>query len=401
MNRLDSLWRDIRSKPAMAAAAAFVAGVLFASVVWGVAVSTSRQSVQQLTSDAGPQPGRTSSPTPSASGDEGEEGSGASLEPDSDEQEESKPSASAPALPADRPTAPADCPEPTTSVATAEELQSALDGASPGDVIEIEDGHYVGEFLATVSGTEDEPITLCGGTEAILDGGDYEGDYVFHLDGAKYWHLLGFTVTNGQKGVMADGTVGSIIEGLTVTGIGDEAIHLRKFSTDNVVTGNFISVTGLRRPKFGEGVYIGTAESNWCDMSDCKPDNSDRNIVENNTISETSSEAIDVKEGTSFGIVRNNTFDGSGIIDADSWVDIKGNDWVIEGNVGRNSPLDGFQTHEILDGWGTRNVFRGNTAEVNGPGFGFSLTPVRENVVECDNEVIGAAEGDMNVDCSR
>src|SRR5699024_11419784 len=59
--------------------------------------------------------------------------------------------------------------------------------------------------------------------------------------------------------------------------------------------------------------------------------------------------------------------DLSGIVDddtADSWVDVKGNDWLIEGNTGTASPVDGFQTHEILDGWGTGNVFRGNTADM-------------------------------------
>jgi hypothetical protein len=287
-------------------------------------------------------------------------------------------------------------------VDSASTLQSALDRAQPGDVIQIAPGTYTGNFVITPSGTPSDPITLCGSVDSILDGGDVEGGYVVHLNGASYWHLVGFTVTNGQKGVMADGTVGSVIRGLTVTRIGDEAIHLRRFSTDNLVTGNDVSVTGLRREKFGEGIYIGTAESNWCDITGCEPDTSDRNVVEDNTIHQTTAEAIDVKEGTTGGIVRGNTFDGSGMHDdgADSWVDIKGNDWLIEGNVGTDSLLDGFQTHEILDGWGTRNVFRGNTANVNGPGFGFSLTPARDNVVTCDNQASAAGEGLANVTCS-
>ncbi|MGB3910685.1 MAG: right-handed parallel beta-helix repeat-containing protein [Pseudolysinimonas sp.] len=302
--------------------------------------------------------------------------------------------------------APADavegCPASGTTVADAAQLQDALDAAAPGDVIALAPGSYLGNFVAGASGTADRPITLCGSRDSVLDGGDIDGGYVLHLDGASYWHLVGFTVTNGQKGVMADGTVGSVIEGLTVHTIGDEAIHLRRFSTDNTVTGNQVSNTGLRREKFGEGIYIGTAESNWCDITDCAPDASDRNLIEGNTIWATTAESIDIKEGTSDGIVRGNTFDGSRLVedDADSWVDVKGNDWLIEGNVGTNSPRDGFQTHEILDGWGTRNVFRGNTANVNGPGFGFSLTPARDNVVTCDNQASAAGEGTANVTCS-
>ncbi len=295
----------------------------------------------------------------------------------------------------------AGCPAGTV-VTTADDLQAALDAARPGDVIQLAPGRYPGNFTLTASGTADQPITLCGTTESVLDGGDPEDGYVVHLDHAAYWHLVGFTVTNGQKGVMADGTVGSVIQGLTVTMIGDEAIHLRRFSTDNTVVGNTVDTTGLRREKFGEGIYVGTAESNWCDISGCAPDTSDRNLVEGNVIRNTTAESIDIKEGTTGGVVRGNTFDGSGMTEdgADSWVDVKGNDWLIEGNSGANSLLDGFQTHEILDGWGTRNVFRANSAAVNGPGFGFSLTPARDNVVTCDNTASGAGEGLSNVSCS-
>ncbi|PZQ92107.1 MAG: hypothetical protein DI534_01855 [Leifsonia xyli] len=314
-----------------------------------------------------------------------------------------QPAASASASPSTEPSRPdsGSCGAADVTVDSAEALQQALDDAAPGRTIALADGVYAGQFVATVSGTKDAPITLCGGTGAVLDGGGTGKGYVLHLDGAQYWRLTGFTVQNGQKGVMADGTVGSEIRGLTVTMIGDEGIHLRNFSTDNVVADNTVSQTGLRKPKFGEGIYIGTAESNWCDISGCKPDLSDRNVIENNTISATTAESVDIKEGTSNGVLRGNSFNGAGIdtSGADSWVDVKGNGWLIEGNTGVDSPQDGFQTHEILDGWGTGNTFRGNTAAVNGPGFGFSLTPVRDNVVTCDNTATGAGEGLANVSC--
>jgi hypothetical protein len=98
-------------------------------------------------------------------------------------------------------------------------------------------------------------------------------------------------------------------------------------------------------------------------------------------------------------VLRNNTFDGSDIEAADSWVDVKGKGWTIEDNSGSNSPEDGFQTHEIVDGWGTENVFRNNTAKVNGPGYGYALTPVRDNIVECNNEASAAESGLSNEPC--
>ncbi len=296
---------------------------------------------------------------------------------------------------------PTTCPKATVSVKDADGLEAALADAEPGDVISMADGTYTGNFVATDSGTASSPIYLCGGPDAILEGDGFQGGYVFHLNGADFWRLVGFTVTNGQKGVMADGTGGSVIQGLTIHAIGDEALHLRGFSTDNLVTGNTIYNTGNRREKFGEGIYIGTAESNWCDISNCEPDRSDRNVVEGNVIYDVTAEAVDIKEGTSGGILRGNAFDGSGVTKdgADSWVDVKGNNWVIENNVGANTPMDGFQVHEILDGWGKGNRFKGNSAAVNGPGFGFSITPAQDNVVECSNTVSAASEGFSNVDC--
>ena len=221
------------------------------------------------------------------------------------------------------------------------------------------------------------------------------------MSGAKYWVLSGFTITNAQKGVVADGTVGSLIAGLTVHHIGDEGIHLRDFSTDNVVRGNTVFDTGNRRAKFGEGIYIGTANSNWCTISDCKPDASDRNLVTYNTIYDTTAEGVDIKEGTTGGVLSHNSFDGSGLTSGggDSWVDVKGNSWVIEANVGVDSPMDGFQVHDVADGWGKGNVFRDNAATVNGPGYGFALRPEQDNVVECSNTVSNAKKGLSNVSC--
>lgn len=303
--------------------------------------------------------------------------------------------------PTETPAAPRpDCAEPTITVDNGADLQAALDEAAPGDVIGLKPGTFYGNFVASAEGTAEQPITLCGGEDSVLDGGGIRKGYVLHLDGVAFWHVDGFSVRNGQKGVMGDGITNSTISGLTVSSIGDEGIHLRRFSTDNVVTSNHVSDTGQRRAKFGEGIYIGTAESNWCDISSCEPDRSDRNVVESNVIERTTSESVDIKEGTSNGVLRGNSFDGALISAADSWVDVKGNEWLIEGNTGVNSPLDGFQVHEILDGWGTGNTFRGNTATVNGSGFGFSLTPVRDNVVACTNSVSAAGEGFSNTDCS-
>lgn len=296
---------------------------------------------------------------------------------------------------------PVSCPAATVTVGSADELTDALAAAGPGTVIELQDGTYAGNFTATAVGTAESPVFLCGGRDAVLDAGGIKEGYVVHLDGAAYWRVVGFTVRNGQKGVMADGVTHSVIQGLHVSTTGDEAVHLRRFSTDNVVADNDIDTTGLRRDKFGEGVYVGSADSNWCTISGCEPDRSDRNQVIGNRIRATGSESVDVKEGTTGGVVRGNTFDGAGMTGADSWVDIKGSDWVIEGNAGTSAPLDGYQTHQIgKGGWGDRNVFRGNSADLQADGYAIAVRPALANVVMCDNTATDAGSGLTNIDCT-
>jgi len=300
----------------------------------------------------------------------------------------------------DAPGAVVDCPAATIVVGTADELTAALEQAAAGTVVELRDGTYTGQFTGTAKGTADKPIYVCGGPGAVIDGGGVKKGYAFHLDGADHWRLLGFTVRNSQKGVMADRTNHSVISGLDVTQIGDEAIHLRKFSSDNLVENNTVSDTGRRRDKFGEGVYVGTANSNWQQITGGGPDTSDRNVIRGNTIRATTAEAIDIKEGTTGGTVAGNTFDGSALTGADSWVDVKGNDWTIRDNSGTHSPEDGFQTHQVYAGWGRGNTFTANKATVDGAGYGFHLAPVLSNRVACDNKATGAARGLSNTPCS-
>ena len=297
-------------------------------------------------------------------------------------------------------TAAVTCPSGSRQVDDTASLTEALAAAVPGTVIELAGGTYEGAFTGGGAGTEESPIWLCGGRDAVIDGGSVDDGYALHLLDARHWRLVGFTVRQAQKGVMVDGGHGIVIQGLAISEIGDEAVHLRSGTTYSVVRDNEISGTGLRKEKFGEGVYVGSASSNWCTYSDCGPDRSNNNAIVQNRISATSAESIDIKEGTQDGLIQANTFDGTGgLTGADSWVDVKGNGWTIVGNTGRNSPVDGFQVHSVEKGWGTRNVFRDNTAAVNGSGYGFKLAPVQDNVLACDNRASGAEGGLSNATC--
>ena len=306
---------------------------------------------------------------------------------------------------------PVTCPDPTVRVGTAAELEAALRDPAPGTVIGLAPGVYDGTFTASGRGTADAPIWLCGPRDAVLRGRGTDDGMVLHLQQAAHWRLVGFTVREGKKGVMVDETADSVLQDLTVTEIGDEAVHLRTNSTANVVRGLTISDTGLREEKFGEGVYVGSAVSNWGELTGGEPDRSDRNVIVANTISATTAEAVDIKEGTTGGVVADNAFDGAGLRgQADSWVDVKGNGWLIQANRGTSTARSGFEVDLQADGWGTGNTFDANAADLAGsrgdaPGYGYDLRrptddPAARNRVTCTNTATGAASGLTNTTCT-
>jgi len=307
-------------------------------------------------------------------------------------------------------------PKRTIQVANSTQLQQALNNAKPNDEIVLADGIYTGNFIipSANNGTKDYPIYLIGTAKAVLDGSTIQTGYVLYLQ-ASFWNLKGFTITNGLKGLMCDEATNNTIEALTVFGIGEEAIHLRKFSKYNTVRNCIVYQAGLKTPDYGEGIYIGTAVSNWPKYTNGKEDKCDSNLVVNNKVGPNiTAECIDIKEGTTGNIIRNNFFDATGITganSADSWIDVKGNYTLIEGNTGTNPGgsifLDGYQVHCVAAGWGSYNTFSNNNCTVNAAGYGFNIVLKSSkgeaigNKVLNNNTVIGAQKGIANIALSN
>ena len=296
------------------------------------------------------------------------------------------------------------------------ELKQALLAALPGDEIRMEDGVYKGKFVieASKSGTPAKPVVLKGSRNAILDAESTNTGYVLHLQ-ASYWRLKGFTLTNCLKGLMVDGARNCIIDSIKVFNIGEEGIHLRKFSSLNTIQNSEISQVGLKTPDYGEGIYIGSAKSNWATYTNGNPDVCDSNRVINNRIGPgITAECIDIKEGTTGGLIQGNYFEATGITGAnsgDSWIDVKGNYYVIEENEGFNPGgsifKDGYQVHVAFNGWGIYNEFRNNVSKVNAPGYGFNIQLSGSNGTSTGNKVFnnnivnGAGSGISNVPLSN
>jgi hypothetical protein len=302
------------------------------------------------------------------------------------------------------------------NVSTAAQLKAALLAAQAGDEIVMADGTYNGKFVIApgVNGTATNPIILRGSRNAILNAGDISTGYVLYLQ-SNYWILKGFSITNGLKGLMVDGAHYSTVDNVKIFHIGEEALHLRKYSTQNTITNCDISETGLTTPDYGEGIYIGSAKNNWATYTNGLPDLCDSNYIITNKIGpNVAAECIDVKEGTTAGIIRGNTFDAAGITGAnsgDSWIDVKGNNYLIENNNGTNPGgsifKDGYQVHCAVSGWGNNNLFKSNTCVVNATGYGFNIQlsgsngTTTGNKVYTSNTVTGAASGTANIALSN
>jgi hypothetical protein len=304
----------------------------------------------------------------------------------------------------------------TVNVRNATELKAALLAAKPGDDIVLADGPYAGKFVIgdAVNGTAAQPVQLRGSRNAVLDGGSIQTGYVLHLQ-ADYWHIKGITITNGLKGLMADGASYNTIDSIRVYNTGEEGIHLRTFSRHNTIQYCEVTNAGLKTPDYGEGIYIGSAKSNWSTYTNGLPDLSDSNRIFRNRIGPgIAAECIDIKEGTTGGQILENHFDATGITganSADSWIDVKGNNYLLEGNEGFNPAgsllKDGYQVNVAYAGWGNNNIFKSNSCTVNAAGYGILIKlsssngTATGNKVYASNTVTGAAAGLTNITVSN
>lgn len=383
-------------------------------------------------------------------------GSGSIKNPTPSPSPEPSPSPTTPS-PSPTPT-PGPTPTPTpdggrqVNVTNASQLEMALSTAQAGDVINLADGTYtakgnsvtVGKQNASAKfringkvGTAQKPIVIQGSRKAIIDGkpgGDGTGsDYGFHVFNSQYVYIKGIRIRNAAKGLILDNAQHNIIDGVEVDTVGAEAVHLRRFSSDNVIKNSTVHDTGMRQAQFGEAIYLGSANSNWGTISDGKPDTSDRNQVLNNTLYAFKAEGIDIKEGSSNGLIQGNTFNGSSLYgenSGDSWVDVKGNGYTLNANKGsrlnrvekaKEDQAAAFQTHSLVTGWGNNNTFSNNVVDVSGvqivtkdksnadaevltPGsaYGFWFeSKTSGNVAFCNNTVTNAGKGFANVPCKQ
>jgi endoglucanase len=236
----------------------------------------------------------------------------------------------------------------TINCSTIQQIVDAMANAQPGDDIVIAAGTYnatnkivdaIGKFnyfTGGANGTSANPITLRGASSTnrpILKAADANkyGATIMSITG-DYWIVKDIEFTLGQKGLILDGANHCKLINLSVHTISDEAVHIRSGSSNNLLQNCQVYNAGEVQPGFGEGIYVGSDQSQHTTYNP----NCDNNIIENCKIGpNVRAEGIDIKEGTQFTIVRNCTFSGagiSGVNSADAFIDVKGGNTFIHNN---------------------------------------------------------------------
>lgn len=320
------------------------------------------------------------------------------------------------------------------NVTTRAQLETALGNLAWGDKIVLAAGQYGSSTNLVITapsmsgysqGNPPKGIWIIGpaGRTAVFNRGAVASGYALSMDKANYVQLENLKFTGGQKGIMFDETNFSRVINCDIGNVGHEAVHWRNNSSDNLIQGSVVHDTGLDNTDYGEGVYFGQSNTNWdaaTSRTGGAADRSDRNQAIGNTLTNITAECFDIKEGTTGGVVRGNTMSGSAVAgtnSADSYIDVKGNDYLIEGNTATGpsaSIVHAFSTHILYAGYGNGNVFKNNTVVAGGKssgaensatggsqGFNIQTSGSRGsatgNIVYSDNVATGAPGGLTNL----
>ncbi len=254
------------------------------------------------------------------------------------------------------------------SITNAGEFADIPKSAQAGSLFILEPGIYTMSniVLSDLQGTANAMITICGqGAVEIRGEGVLSKKRIFTINNSNYVRVANLEISLGMKGLMAEQTNNSIFENLEIHETGHEALHLLNFSKNNIVKNNKIYNTGKEpgAEGIGEGIYIGTAFGKNIE------DASDFNTIRQNVVGPgIAAEHVDIKEFTTGGLIENNFFDGQGMKgenSSESWVNVKGNGYLIKNNRGQNSILHGFKQVVRIVGWGDSNRFEGNEGTLN------------------------------------
>lgn len=291
-------------------------------------------------------------------------------------------------------------------------IQKGFDVAQPGDTIQLEPGTYLQDAISKRDGTQASPITIMGTPQAIVKGAggarifEINHDHIifknFTIDGH---HTSSDTATSYRDKLIyiqgkqiRSGVTGLKVLNMTLRNAGGECLRLRYFATDNEVANSTIQNCGVIDFRFsgggknGEGVYIGTSNTQWGDGKNPtnEPDVSTGNWIHHNTFDTQGNECVDIKEGATGNIIEHNTCSGQKDPESGGF-DSRGNGNTFRFNISRNNTGAGIRFGGANATYGINNDAYGNTITGNAAGgIKFMASPQR---IICGNTMSGNTGG--------
>ncbi len=188
-------------------------------------------------------------------------------------------------------------------------VQEAVNRFRSGGTIDIGPGTFGVVSVQAVTATEAGPLVLrgAGPDQTWLSSDSYDDDAGVEVIGSEHVILENFGVRASLWGIAIQNSHHLTVRNTMLTDLGQEALSVRDFSSDVAILDNTILGTGRRPGSFdgvsyamyGEGIYIGTG-------SGSAKDSVNNIVISGNDISQTTSEAIDLKPFTYDLLVENN-----------------------------------------------------------------------------------------------
>ena len=191
-------------------------------------------------------------------------------------------------------------------------IENALRQAPAGTAFEFAPGEHRPIKVSNLRGDPDHPIVITAADKnnpPTFTDNSYSDRAGIHLSNAANVTISNIIVRKSMWGIrIDDASVGIDIDAVTIDDIGQEAIRVAEHSSYVTIRNSTIKNTG-RRPGtaddgtpyslFGEGIYLGTGKDDRDEVHHI--------IIEGNTISRTTTEAIDIKQPVRDVLVANNT----------------------------------------------------------------------------------------------
>jgi MYXO-CTERM domain-containing protein len=185
-----------------------------------------------------------------------------------------------------------------------DDVESIINGMAPGDELVLDDGMYVlsGRFGFTIAGTAAAPIVIRAAEGATPHFHRPDASQNIWDIGVEHVVIRGIELSGGSAGLRVESATSFTLEDCHIHDTGDVAVRMNDSDqtySDVQILRNHIHHTN----DTGEGMYLG------CNMDGCRLANSliaNNYIHHTNQASVTQGDGIEIKEGSSGNVVRDN-----------------------------------------------------------------------------------------------